>query len=155
MIDYLFYGATMTQKPGPGPRKISKKEYQEQIKAMIVIGIYLSSLAAFIFFLFLIKFEGFEDPLTLSIVMGILLIGMMVLYWSRRELSGKTMSKREDVVFFLGLLIVFTLLLTPLIYKPIFGQFGYLICFSGAFLIVLGISAVSLLIARIIGYALE
>jgi hypothetical protein len=145
----------MVQEPLIGNGNPTDKEDHEQIKVMIVISVYLLCLAAFIFILFLMDFGEFGDASSISFVIGLLIMGTMILYLSLKELQGKSTSKRGNVIGFLVILIVFTFLFTPISLESIYGHLGYPICFSGVFLILLGISGVCLIIARIITYALE
>jgi hypothetical protein len=130
-------------------------ENKEEAKVMMVIGIFCLGMAIFLLYLYLVNFESFRDLTILSVAGCMSILGVMVLYFSTRELHGKDMLKRDKIISSFGFILAFTIMFTSLSLKSIYGHMGYAICFLGTFLIILGLGGLCLVIARIVTYALE
>jgi hypothetical protein len=97
-----------------GKRTLSK-ENSLDIKARLVIGTIMIVFAAFSLFFVLLPFNGSVDIVILSILSGLLLLSLLVVYCAWRELRKRPLSDKEIMVGFVILIIYFILVFGPII----------------------------------------
>ncbi|MHA2401254.1 MAG: hypothetical protein ACXADU_20520 [Promethearchaeota archaeon] len=97
-----------------GKRTLSKNNSLD-IMARLVIGTIMIVFAGFSLFFVFLPFNESVDIVILSILSGLLLLSLLVVYCAWRELRERPLSDKEMTVGIVILIIYYILVLGPLI----------------------------------------